>query len=54
MLHALVSENKFIYRYAYGTHGLGEILPPDSDTVIELELLGINGKKLTKKYKDDL
>lgn len=34
------------FSYAYGKHGLGEILPGGSDAVLEFELLGINENKL--------
>jgi FKBP-type peptidyl-prolyl cis-trans isomerase len=40
--------------YAYGKSGLGEILPGDSDAVLEFELLGINDNKLSQDYIDDL
>jgi FKBP-type peptidyl-prolyl cis-trans isomerase len=33
--------------YAYGKYGLGEILPANSDAVLEFEMLGINENKLS-------
>jgi FKBP-type peptidyl-prolyl cis-trans isomerase len=41
-------------RYAYGKHGLGKILPENSDAHLEIELLGINDEKLSEDYIDDL
>jgi hypothetical protein len=41
-------------RYAYGKHGLGKILPENTDAHLEIELLGINEEKLSEDYIDDL
>jgi FKBP-type peptidyl-prolyl cis-trans isomerase len=41
-------------RYGYGKHGVGSAIPPNSELIMEFEILAINNVSQPEEYIDDL